>query len=393
MSHFPTFTKRAILNLTALDSRSRTARQRSMLQQQGEPDIPTGPRRTDAGGKDSTKLNSEIASLRREAEEPRSTERQESAQRVGQTEPATSRPARTPEVTITGQAATQPGICGRSPEIQRKILSSLKTSLCQVITTPELFRITGISDLKMDSVRAGDFQGLVNVTKLELTAKDIKPGAFSGMENLKGMGLTLYTYGSIAPGALQGLNSLETLTIDTSKPYPEPEDTLTLPDFDHLSKLHTLYLDGKFGAQILLERAPKSFLKNLPALEYLEMKIRGYELSSDTEGGNMLRLNEEFFENNKALKVLKITSDGQNPKMHIAEGTFGSTPLLREVHIGNVDMLKIPRNTFQKLEKLEKLKISQLRKGENEITLSETSPLYNKIVYGNESLSGLTLAD
>ena len=54
------------------------------------------------------------------------------------------------------------------------------------------------------------------------------------------MELTVYTYGSIAPGALQGLNNLETLQIKTSKPYSAPEDTLTLPEFDLLPKLKNL---------------------------------------------------------------------------------------------------------------------------------------------------------
>ena len=114
MSHFPTFTKRAILNLTALTVALALLVSTACSSNGANPTSP--PDRGEQTLEEKIdQLNSEIASLRREAEEPRSTERQESAQRVGQTEPATSQPARTPEVTITGQAATQPGICGRSP--------------------------------------------------------------------------------------------------------------------------------------------------------------------------------------------------------------------------------------------------------------------------------------
>ena len=390
MKHFHTFTKRAILGLTALTVALALLVSAACS---GNEMNPTPP--TDRGDQTLVEkiyqLNKEIANLREEVEELRSMEERAPRQGTDQSEPATSRPGPTPETTHAGQTAateptptqvafqtpTDPGICGRSPEIQKAILDSLDAPLCQVITSPELFRITGISEMRMDTVRAGDFQGLVNITELKVTAKDIEPGAFSGMENLEEMELTLYTNGSIAPRALQGLNNLERLKINTSKPHSEMEETLTLTELDHLPKLHTLGLDDGLGARILLEEIPHSFLQNLPALEHLEMEISGHALASNTENHNKLRLSEELFENNKALKVLKISSSIQDIELHIAEGIFRSTPLLKEVRIKNINMLKIPRDTFQNLEELEILAIGQFREeGEwkdHKIVLSEVT--------------------
>ena len=81
-----------------------------------------------------------------------------------------------------------PGICGRSPEVQRVILKDLKINLCEIVSEGELFRITDL-EVGMESAKAGDFQGLVNVRKLGVGAKSVEPGTFTEMPSLQALQL------------------------------------------------------------------------------------------------------------------------------------------------------------------------------------------------------------
>ena len=405
--------KKAILSLTVLTAAATLFLTAACLGNEANPTAQ--PDRTQQALVEKVNhLNEEIANLQEELDELQSKETKESVQRIEPTKP-TARPEPTTEptteptperkATMTESTPTrlslptsqEPGICGRNPAIQKEILHRLSAPLCQVITDPELFRITKLtSSLNMTEVKAGDFRGMVNLENLTVTAKNVEARAFVGLDNLKTMSLTVHTDGSIAPQAFAGLQNLERLYLTTSKPSSDLEETVRLPEIDHLPKLHTLDLDGRFGSQIALQQASEGILKNLPALEYLEFEIETSQLPPDTQGGNGLRLSEQLFDNNKALKVLNITGPS-SLELHIPEGIFGSTPLLKEVHINEIRMLKIPRDMFQNLEKLEKLAIGGfLEEGEwknHEITLSQISPLYNKILYGNERPSGFTLAE
>ena len=186
------------------------------------------------------KLGSDIATLRRELEELRRTESKETAQSIKLPESTPARPARTPEATTIGPTATSeptpaaitvtiptpsgPGICGRSPELQEAILSKLNVSYCQLVNEAEMFRISGDWWVRLDEVRPGDFRGLINITSISIHAKDIRAGAFVGLENLKTMKLNVHRYGSIAPGGWQGLDKLEDLSIESTYPSESEED-------------------------------------------------------------------------------------------------------------------------------------------------------------------------
>ena len=196
-----------------------------------------------------------------------------------------------------------PGICGRSPEVQRTILENLKINLCRVVTQGELFRITTLG-VKMDAAKAGDFHGLVNLDRFGAEIKDVEPGGFSGMKNLKEMYLTVYTYGSIAPGAFQGLNNLEKLTINISKPDSEQENTLTLSDFDHLPSLKHLEMESI--PRLYAETVSHKLLANLPSLESVRMGLLMRKSESDKEIESDIHIPEELFAANRMLKTAVI---------------------------------------------------------------------------------------
>ena len=239
----------------------------------------------------------------------------------------------------------------------------------------------------MDTAKAGDFHGLVNVKELGLEIREAETGGFSGMTSLKEMHLTVYTYGSIAPGAFQGLGSLENLIIKTSKPYPEPEDTLSLPDFDQLPSLK--YLEMEEAQALFAETLSGNLLANLPSLESIQMQLQIKESESDEDTELDIHIPDTLFTANKMLKKIVIRiQDRSGTTVHIPEDLLRNNSSLKEVSIGGRRQV-ISANTFQGLTKLEWLRVYGTPDGEvHQLNLSEKSPLYNKIKYGRESTSG-----
>ena len=291
----------------------------------------------------------------------------------------------TPEMAVI-PTPSGPGICGRSPEVQKAILEDLKINLCRAVTEGELFRITTFG-VKMDTAKAGDFHGLVNLDLLVAEIKDIEPGAFSGMTSLEAMDLTVYTYGSIAPGAFQGLDRLEYLKIKTSKPDSEEENTLTLPDFDQLPSLKYLEMEGV--KTLFAETLSGKLLVNLPSLESIEMLLAVKENESDKNTELEIHIQEGLFASNRMLKIVVIgIEDRKGTTVHIPEGLFRNNSSLEEVAIDGRNSV-IPTNTFRRLTKLEELRLREASDGTRyEINLSEKSPLYNKVKYGDQYTNG-----
>lgn len=335
-------------------------------------------------------MASQMAALQTQAAEPRDTPTPGLQKPTGK--PATAIAPTTAEATPPPPLPTQvviptpagPGICGRSPEIQTEILEQLKAPLCQAITTQELFRVTHLSsNLTMRNVKAGDFKGLVNLHHLTMAAKDVEVGAFLGLNNLERLDLTVYTYGSLATRAFQGLNALETLKVSTSKPDSGREDTLKLPDFDHLPKLHTLYLDG--ASTIRPDHLTGSFLKNLPDLQHLEIQVtRGPESN--------IFLAKDLFAKNPKLKTLHIMGRGYyEAKLHLPENLFENNASLENLLIEGTGTA-IPERLLKDLQELETFKTDYVDENQrHQIQLSEDSPLYKEIARYNDDFHGYTV--
>lgn len=150
-----------------------------------------------------------------------------------------------------------PGICGRSPTIQNKILGVLKSSSCRHVTMEELYRITCFlyrNNICIDPTwrwgpqgpKPGDFAGLVNlghlkirgdftlkagtfagsaIHRLDLKVQDITPGAF---EDAHVGEMTLRVYKIPPEGSLPPTLTLLDLTIDAPSPIaPDLLDNLT----------------------------------------------------------------------------------------------------------------------------------------------------------------------
>ena len=292
MSKFPAATKKAILVALTLTTVLTLLITAACTSEEAQPD------QTEQALLENTeKLGSDIATLRQELEELRSTKSQETAQSIKLLESTPARPARTPRATTIGPTATSeptpaaiaitvtiptpsgPGICGRSPKLQEAILYTLNVSYCQLVNEAEMVRISGDWAVGLDEVRPGDFRGLINITSISVHTRDIRAGAFVGLENLKTMKLNVHRYGSIAPGAWQGLDKLEELSIE-SKHRSESEEgpILTLQDFQNLPSLNNLRINGWLYLQAdTISETLFSNLSNLEVLSLEKLKAEGKE--------------------------------------------------------------------------------------------------------------------
>ena len=340
-------------------------------------------------------MTQELAVLRTETAEPQSTPdvprptvkiQPTSARNTPTSQPAVTSQPTTPPTEIVIAPPTGPGICGRSPEIQKEILDNLDVNLCQVIAIPELFRITELNDPKVLAPKPGDFQGLTNLERLKLTVQDITADAFLGLENLKTMELTIYSYGSISPRAFRGLDNLESLSIRTSKPDSSQEETLALPDIDLMPNLKYLQVDHI--PELYVETVSESLLQGLHRLEGLKLTLKTKEY--EKEEAAEISLPAKLLANNPNLKSVEILQDQtQYARIQIPQGFFESNSDLEHVRFYYRQM-SIPPTTFKHLDKLESIQL-EITEGP-ELELSERSPLFNKILYGSERPYGYTLA-
>ena len=298
---------------------------------------------------------------------------------------ATQQPRIADPTPVSRAIPTGPGICGRSPAVQSVILDVLNSPYCQFITDGELFRIMGLPELRVTTLKSGDLQGLVNLPELNVYAViNIEKGAFEGLDNLENMSLTVHSQGQIEPGAFVGLPSLEELIIASNLPFPYKHSLgpVSLPVIDSLPSLRRLAVTGNIATQLMLQGASESFFSNLPSLISLSIGIK-YEYDANKEPV-ALPVNNAFFDGLASLQELHLRGSGLY-EITLAPDAFDSTPRLREVLISE-GRLKVHKNTFQHLDELEVLRMPQKQTQdsyeEHRIILSEESPLFTLVMYG-----------
>ena len=102
--------------------------------------------------------------------------------------PAVS-PLRTPVGADLPDLGPQPGICGRTPEVQVSIIREIAVEgprmSCGSIVPPELYRLRRLP-VQSDYLRRGDFLHLVNLQELEVTVERsaLPAGVFAGMPSV-----------------------------------------------------------------------------------------------------------------------------------------------------------------------------------------------------------------
>ena len=274
-----------------------------------------------------------------------------------------------------------PGICGRSPTIQNKILGVLKSSSCRHVTTDELYRITCFlyrNNICIDPTwrwgsqgpKPGDFAGLVNLGHLKIRGDfTLKAGTFAGSAihrlDLKVQGIT--------PGAFEDSHVAEmTLSVQRIPPQGSLPPTLTLLDL-------TIDAPSPIAADLLA---------NLTELQTLTLSITPHQTTGEYRDANpghtptpsdyAVTLPTGLLDANTGLEHVFVTTDRGHSSARLLEIEQYQYDEPNE----NDGYISIHTSLFAKLPHLEAFGIFNLRprahtSGEPPLTFHPNSPLHN----------------
>ena len=206
----------------------------------------------------------------------------------GKTKDSTeTRESKTPKASTgpTPVTLAGPGICGRTPEIQNKLINQLGIRSCRMINDTELYRVREI-DFSTRSIKPGDLTGFVNLKTLTILGlnKPITPGVFAGLESLTSLQI-LGLNKPITPGVFAGLESLTSLHIGIRLLEEEETEIFNAGAFQGMPKLKQLKIQNRS------EKAPLMFGENaFQGINHLKiLDVKGY---ASIESGTFKRSGE-----------------------------------------------------------------------------------------------------
>ena len=280
-----------------------------------------------------------------------------------------------------------PGICARTPAVQRALLNSLQATLCQDINEHELFRITELPEITLTSVQKGDFFDLPNVAELNLRLPNLHmpPAVLEGLSSLSKA--TIYAPG-FHPQSLSELSTLRTLDI-IMLPDANQASGQLLPHLRlaRLSQLRIGYL-----RELQPRTMPTTLFNGLPQLARLNLIVSPTAVEDDP--APFVTLPPSQFAANTRLTHLEIRQGpGQQTTLQLPPGLFQTTPLLTNISI-YTKQLNAPPHVMTGLTKLTTLNINEFSADSKPtLLLSDDSPLYKSIRSGTVTPEGFNLPE
>ena len=123
-------------------------------------------------------------------------------------------PTKQPPPTDIPKVIAETGICGRTPEIQEKLIEMLQIRSCQVINAAELYRVRKFSASAL-SFKVGDFNDLPNLISLSIRlnqqANTLEAGIFQDLHSLNYLEINIDNNSTIRlnKDTFKGLENLE----------------------------------------------------------------------------------------------------------------------------------------------------------------------------------------
>ncbi len=251
------------------------------------------------------------------------------------------------------------GICKRTEQVQTAIIAEVsgKTD-CATITTTDLAGITGTLNLKSKSItslKAGDFDGLTNLSKLILRSNSMSilpEGVFDQLSSLIELDLYGNGLGSLPENVFDQLTSLSILDLNENSLSSLPAGV-----FDQLSSLTQLrlYRNG-------LSSLPADVFDQLTSLRILN--LNNNRLSSLLPGvfdsltnlialglrfNKLSSLPEGIFDQLNNLTGLVLAGNQLHSLSNdVFDGLIGMT----ELHMGYNDLTSLPEQLFDNTKNL-----------------------------------------
>ena len=253
--------------------------------------------------------------------------------------PATGVPA------ISGTAQEEStGICDRTPQIRDAIMRELDdVDRCEDVTGEDLAGISGFSNTNLtnsgiESIQAGDFEGLVNLGLLNLSGNrisELPPGVFDEFTGeLLYLALTGNEIQSLPEGIFDGLPNLNGLWLDDNNLTSLPAGV-----FDEQSSLFGVWLDGNE-----LTSLPAGVFDHNPALSKVYL-----------DNNAIVELPDGVFDRTPDLSVLSLSG---NSIVTLPEGVFDGLEDLEKLYLYDNAITVLPEDVFDGLAGLEALSLS-----------------------------------
>ena len=226
-------------------------------------------------------------------------------------------------------------ICDRTAAVMDAILSKIPgTNNCSDVTSTQLAAITGTLDLSsrnISSLKAGDFDGLVSLTWLDLDYNDLvalPDSIFDDLTSLTRLSLGSSILVTLPEGTFDQLTSLTWLELDNNA-------LVTLPDgiFDQLTLLTRLDLWGND-----LVTLPGNILDRQTSLTWL-----------DLDSNALVTLPEGIFDR---LALLTDLSLSRNNLVALPDDIFNQLSSLNELNLGGNALVTLPEGIFDQLSSL-----------------------------------------
>ena len=270
-----------------------------------------------------------------------------------------------PQLTGTSVASdSSNGICNRTEQIRVAILNKVSgVSDCSAVTDSDLNGITGSLGLirGMDSLQAGDFQGLTGVTSVDLNNNNLTSlpaGVFDSLGSLENLYLANNDLGSLPEGVFDNLSNLEGLFLQGNSLSELDSDV-----FEELSSLEHLDL-----ASNDLTSVDEDLLDGLNSLEDFSIQYNSIETlpndlfdglgalnSLDLKGTELTEVPSDVFDGLDQLKFLYLD---YNDLDNLPGGVFDDLDNLQTLDLDHNQMASFPAGVFGGLSSLAHLDMS-----------------------------------
>ena len=271
-------------------------------------------------------------------------------------------------VTVS-QLAIHKGVCDRTPAVISAITKAAgfaDSGHCERVSDPMLDQIGALFMYQegLTSLKAGDFEGLSNLTLLNLELNELAElpkGVFAGLSRLEALTLSRNRLVGLPDGLFAGLTNLRSLNLQNNSIRDLPVGVLA-----GLTKLDKLYLANNRIAEL-----PSGLFDGLSALTLLDLvsnelarvpdgafgEIRSIE-ELDLQENQLTELSEATFAGLSKLKILRLS---RNPFVTLPSGLFSGLSSLETLDLFKIEPIELPGSLFSGLHSLKFLDLGQGR--------------------------------
>ena len=273
-------------------------------------------------------------------------------------------------------------VCDRTPQVRDAIVKTVKkleggtgVEDCDDVTEAHLAQIRTLivrHNAELTSLKSGDFDGLSNLTNLDLQGNSLTSlpaDIFEGLSKLEQLALFLNSLSTVPAGVFDGLSNLRTLDMSRNQRlvgfwYQKTLSSLPAGVFGDLTSLTRLDLGVN-----ALSSLPSGTFSKLTSLTRLDLAANNFtRLPSGTFDGlssliwlemndnqSLRSLSSDVFDGLTSLESLNMA---RCASLSLPSGVFDEVTSLESLYLNSCILSSLPSGVFANLSSLTKLWLS-----------------------------------